>query len=193
MAKTRRILKPGELRRFLRLHPPIAHGLADAYTRGEKHIENIDADLHYVGAVPQVDGVMFVFDDGSSVLMTAPGGSESQAEAVTKLIEHGRLPSEVHKVELRCDESIKDLVLKAWESYRNGVPVVIFAPNKAVLHGVETLQMIVDAGVGMNCLSIFGMPVDLWTQSNAPEVLEAARLAFLEGSSLGKAQMSWWD
>jgi len=184
MSRTHKILKPGELRRFLRLHPPIAHGWADAYLKGEKRIEDIDSDCHYYGAVRQVDGVMFLFDDGSSVLMTAPGGNESQAEAVTELIQHGRVPSEVHKVELRCDEGIKDSVMKAWDSYRSGMPVLIFDQHGKLIHGRETVKSISDTGAGMNCMSITGMNREAWERSNAAEVLEVARLAFLEGGSL---------
>lgn len=75
--------------------------------------------------------------------------------------------------------------------YIEGHPVVIFAPNKAVLHGTETLEGIVGANVGLNCACIFGIDPHEFESSDWPELLEAARINWMQGATPGDSYVEF--
>lgn len=81
----------GEL--LARLPKPPAEGFADDYFKGRKLLEGVEADEHYVGAVPQVDGVLLIFDDGSSAMVLQDGFTEQDYQQTSRLIATGKLPA----------------------------------------------------------------------------------------------------
>lgn len=68
----------------------------------------------------------------------------------------------------------------AIEAYSGGLPVVVLSTDGGPIHGTETLDVITQLGTPMKCLTIHGVPVDDWNNSDWPEVLEAARQVFME-------------
>lgn len=52
--------------------------------------------------------------------------------------------------------------------------------ESAPIHGRETLEVIIHLGTAIECLTIRGVPLDDWNDSDWPEVLEAARLVFMK-------------
>jgi hypothetical protein len=74
---------------------------------------------------------------------------------------------------------------KALYAYTEGVPVVVFAPNKAILHGTETLKRIVAANVGMNVCTVFGVEPQRFYDSDWSDLLESAQRIFMRGGTFG--------
>jgi hypothetical protein len=68
----------------------------------------------------------------------------------------------------------------AVEAYSKGIPVVVRSPDGGLLHGQETLEVIVSVGVPLECCVIRNISVDDFNNSDWPEVLEAARTVFME-------------
>lgn len=78
---------------------------------------------------------------------------------------------------------------QAVRAYSEGKPVVVFGVDargeSVLIHGSETLETIRALGTqlpdyAMECLTIRGVPLDDWKDSEWPLALEAARLAFME-------------
>jgi hypothetical protein len=74
---------------------------------------------------------------------------------------------------------------KALYAYTEGVPVVVFAPNKAILHGTETLKGIVAADVGMNVFAVFGVEPQRFYDSDWSDLLESAQQIYMRGGTFG--------
>jgi hypothetical protein len=84
--------------------------------------------------------------------------------------------------ELNIDitESLKPLATKVIQSYREGIPVVIRAKDGGVLHGEDTLRVIVETGVTLKALTISGVDRQQFEETDLPEVCEAARVVWLQ-------------
>ena len=74
---------------------------------------------------------------------------------------------------------------KALYAYTEGVPVVVFAPNKAILHGTETLKGIVAANVGMNVCTVYGVEPQRFYDSDWSDLLESAQQIYMRGGTFG--------
>jgi hypothetical protein len=68
----------------------------------------------------------------------------------------------------------------AVEAYSKGTPVIVYTPEGGVIHGRETMKVIIDTGAALECVAIHGVSVDDWNNSDWPEVLEAARQVFMQ-------------
>jgi hypothetical protein len=74
---------------------------------------------------------------------------------------------------------------KALYAYTEGVPVVVFAPNKAILHGTETLKGIVAANVCMSVCTVYGVEPQRFYDSDWSDLLESAQQIFMRGGTFG--------
>jgi hypothetical protein len=72
-----------------------------------------------------------------------------------------------------------DIAQTVLESYRNGVPVVLFCEGGGILHGIETLETITATQVSQECLTIRGINRRAFESSDLPELCEAARQLWL--------------
>ena len=75
---------------------------------------------------------------------------------------------------------MKQLAETVANSYRSGTPVVIFCDGGGILHGIETLELIITAQVAIECLTIRGVNRQAFESSDLPEFCEAARRTWLE-------------
>ena len=77
----------------------------------------------------------------------------------------------------------------AVRAYAEGHPVIIFENGGGLIHGQETLEVIRATGIQLACVTIRGVPLDDWNNSDWPEMLEAARRVFMQkgGFNLKKA------
>lgn len=76
---------------------------------------------------------------------------------------------------------------KALHAYTEGVPVVVFAPNKAILHGTETLKGIVAANVDTNVCMVFGVEPQRLYDSDWSDLLESAQQIYMRGGTFGES------
>jgi hypothetical protein len=85
---------------------------------------------------------------------------------------------------LSCNGCEKAL-FAALLAYIEGMPVVVFAPNKAILHGEETLKGIIAANVPISCFTVTGIIPELFNASDWPDMLESAYQVFIRGGTFG--------
>jgi len=96
---------------------------------------------------------------------------------------NGFVDGEVVNLEMG-DGSEHDL-LKALLAYTEGCPVLVFAPNAAILHGIPTLEHIRATNVGLNTICVYGIDPHKFEASDWPDVLEAARITWMKGDKFG--------
>lgn len=85
-------------------------------------------------------------------------------------------------MEVNLPENLRLIAEKVLASYRAGTPVVIIAKDEGILHGAETLQMIIRSGSlsgGLQALVIRGIDREEFEVSDLPEICEAARDVWL--------------
>jgi hypothetical protein len=74
---------------------------------------------------------------------------------------------------------VKELAQTVAASYLNGVPVILFARDGGILHGIETLETITATQVSVTCLTIKGIDRQAFESTDLPEFCEAARQVWL--------------
>ena len=71
---------------------------------------------------------------------------------------------------------------EAVNAYRHGLPVVVLDRDENLLYGTETLEIIAQTSVSLQCKVIDGIDRIAFEESDWPEILEAARLVFMQNS-----------
>lgn len=85
------------------------------------------------------------------------------------------------------------MLFRALLSYIEDRPVMIFGSNGKLLHGYETAKMI--AGMrrdfSMNCCSVFGINAQEFHSSDWSELLESARINWMNGATPGESYIEF--
>ena len=76
-------------------------------------------------------------------------------------------------------------------AYASGNPVVVLDEGEQALHGEDTLKAIIDTKAPLKAAVLHGIPRRDFEASDWPEVLEAARLNFMQGSKLSSSYLAW--
>ena len=79
------------------------------------------------------------------------------------------------------NSEIDSILGEAVAAYKYGCPVVVLSEENDLLHGEETLKTIKDLGLSLKCRIFKGVPLKYWNDTDWPEILEAARLVFMQG------------
>lgn len=82
----KKLLKPEFLPVFEQAHGSVAAEVGTAahdYTSRKLRIAEVEQDSRYLGAVPQPDGALLLFDDGSTALALQGGFTPTESRAIT--------------------------------------------------------------------------------------------------------------
>ena len=68
---------------------------------------------------------------------------------------------------------------RAVKSYASGRPVVVLSTEGTLLHGSQTLEMIISLKLPLEVVVVRHVPQDLYEATDWPAILEAARQVFM--------------
>jgi hypothetical protein len=82
--------------------------------------------------------------------------------------------------DLNISDGLRPLAVEVFQSYQEGVPVVIIAKDHGILHGEETLKTIAETGLAFFTVKVHGVDRAEFEAGDFPEFAEAARLAWID-------------
>lgn len=91
------------------------------------------------------------------------------------------------------DPEQQRMLFRALMSYIEDRPAMIFGSNGKLLHGHETAKMIarMSRGFSMNCFCVYGINPHEFDSSDWSELLEAARVNWVNGARLGESYIEF--
>ena len=91
------------------------------------------------------------------------------------------------------DPEQQRMLFGALMSYIDACPVMIFGSDGTLLHGQETAKMIagMSEDFGMNCCCVYGINPHEFDSSDWPELLEAARINWMNGEAPGQSYIEF--
>ena len=91
------------------------------------------------------------------------------------------------------DPEQQRMLFRALMSYIEDRPVMIFGSNGKLLHGHETAKMIagMSRDFSMNCCCVYGINPHEFELSDWSELLEAARVNWINGATLGESYIEF--